>query len=188
MVLKQYTLGRSFLQEAYITADYERRNFSIAQVRWDGPDSQLIAISPLSTKPLRKRHTGAMIAGIVIAVLGALSITAISYIYLQRQRRLADKTKSSQLEIERHRDIELDGHERQLAELETLEAKKLEADASEQTLHQLGVDGQIESPMELDGQSPTAELEGEKALHRTQFYELPGDERIRTSNDDCEQH
>lgn len=27
----QYTLGRTFLQEAYVIADYERRNFSLSQ-------------------------------------------------------------------------------------------------------------------------------------------------------------
>ena len=27
----QYTIGRTFLQEAYLTVDYERRNFSISQ-------------------------------------------------------------------------------------------------------------------------------------------------------------
>ncbi|KAI4123753.1 MAG: hypothetical protein LQ338_005125 [Usnochroma carphineum] len=30
----QYTLGRTFLQEVYLIADYERRNFSISQCSW----------------------------------------------------------------------------------------------------------------------------------------------------------
>ena len=31
----QYTLGRTFLQEAYLVADYERRNFSISPCSWE---------------------------------------------------------------------------------------------------------------------------------------------------------
>jgi hypothetical protein len=31
----QYTLGRAFLQEAFLTVDYERHNFSLAQAIWN---------------------------------------------------------------------------------------------------------------------------------------------------------
>ncbi|KIW02635.1 uncharacterized protein PV09_06075 [Verruconis gallopava] len=44
----QYTLGRTFLQEAYLTVDWERSNFSVAACNWanGGPTSQnIVAIS-----------------------------------------------------------------------------------------------------------------------------------------------
>ncbi|KAA8575094.1 hypothetical protein EYC84_004307 [Monilinia fructicola] len=41
----QYTLGRTFLQEAYLTVDYDRGNFSINQCTWiDGAASSVVAI------------------------------------------------------------------------------------------------------------------------------------------------
>jgi FlaG/FlaF family flagellin (archaellin) len=39
----QYTLGRVFLQEAYLTVDYERGNFSVSQCIWDIEAKQDIA-------------------------------------------------------------------------------------------------------------------------------------------------
>ncbi|CAI6333616.1 unnamed protein product [Periconia digitata] len=43
----QYTLGRTFLQEAYVIADYERSNFSVYQSKFESktPEQQIIAIS-----------------------------------------------------------------------------------------------------------------------------------------------
>ena len=43
----QYTLGRTFLQEAYIIVDYEVSRFQLAQVVWDQTaDQNLVAIAP----------------------------------------------------------------------------------------------------------------------------------------------
>lgn len=45
----QYTLGRTFLQEAYIIVDYERSNFSVRQCYWDQDVSQnVVAILPVN--------------------------------------------------------------------------------------------------------------------------------------------
>ncbi|PNS18086.1 hypothetical protein CAC42_4045 [Sphaceloma murrayae] len=43
----QYTLGRTFMQEAYISVDYERAKFNVSKVVWqqDAP-ANLVAISP----------------------------------------------------------------------------------------------------------------------------------------------
>ncbi|KAL8784988.1 MAG: hypothetical protein Q9213_003649 [Squamulea squamosa] len=38
----QYTLGRAFLQEAYLVTDYERKNFTVSQCRFDEPSWQSI--------------------------------------------------------------------------------------------------------------------------------------------------
>jgi hypothetical protein len=43
----QYTLGRAFLQEAYVIVDYEVSRFQLAQVVWDQTaDQNLVAIPP----------------------------------------------------------------------------------------------------------------------------------------------
>jgi len=43
----QYTLGRTFLQEAYVIADYERSNFSIHQGKFESriPEEQIVTIT-----------------------------------------------------------------------------------------------------------------------------------------------
>lgn len=45
-----YTLGRTFLQEAYIIVDYERSNFSVRQCYWDQEATEnIVAILPVNT-------------------------------------------------------------------------------------------------------------------------------------------
>ena len=87
----QYTLGRTFLQEAYLIADYERKQFSVHQAVFPdtGVQQDLQIIQPLSTNssnvttipsPVPSSgssiSTGAL-AGIIVAaiivVLGALA-------------------------------------------------------------------------------------------------------------------
>ncbi|CAI7580143.1 unnamed protein product [Penicillium crustosum] len=41
----QYTLGRTFLQEAYLSADYERRIFNVSQCTWnEGAEENIVTI------------------------------------------------------------------------------------------------------------------------------------------------
>ena len=40
------TLGRAFLQEAYVVADYERSNFSVHQVAFSTQPQNIVAIYP----------------------------------------------------------------------------------------------------------------------------------------------
>jgi hypothetical protein len=43
----QYTLGRTFLQEAYLTVDYLRSNFSVSQRTWAiNPQHHIVSITP----------------------------------------------------------------------------------------------------------------------------------------------
>lgn len=44
----QYTLGRAFLQEAYLIVDYERKNFSVSQCDFSGKPSHIVAISSVN--------------------------------------------------------------------------------------------------------------------------------------------
>ncbi|KFZ06633.1 hypothetical protein V501_07227 [Pseudogymnoascus sp. VKM F-4519 (FW-2642)] len=105
----QYTLGRTFLQEAYLTVDYERGNFSVSSCSWvEGAAANVVTItskdstavtsdtpsttgttgttgSPESTKS--GLSTGA-IAGIsVAAVVVVLALAIGGYFFLKRQRQ-----------------------------------------------------------------------------------------------------
>ena len=45
----QYTLGKAFLQEAYLIVDWERQNFSVSQCLWEAqPSTKLVPITPLN--------------------------------------------------------------------------------------------------------------------------------------------
>lgn len=97
----QYTLGRVFLQEVYVVADYERRNFSVSQALF--PDTSvvenLVAIHPPGddTKS-RSRMNGGLIAGIVIAILAVLAaatVTAIFWCKNRSRRKLGANSATS---------------------------------------------------------------------------------------------
>lgn len=99
-----FTLGRTFLQEAMVVADYERQNFSVYQARFDTAATQpniVPIVSPTleylqqnssttqqsQASTSRKLSTGA-IAGISIGsvVIAALIFTLV-FIFLRRRQR-----------------------------------------------------------------------------------------------------
>jgi hypothetical protein len=53
----QYTIGRSFLQEAYLTVDYERNNFSVSQATFAMDSLTNINLVPI-TRPANSNFTG----------------------------------------------------------------------------------------------------------------------------------
>lgn len=87
----QYTLGRTFLQEAYVTADYNSRTFNVSQCIFDDTSTaQVIAIPSSEPSSTSNSTTGPVsssgssshgsklaagaIAGIVIGALAGLAI------------------------------------------------------------------------------------------------------------------
>ncbi|KAF2154051.1 acid protease [Myriangium duriaei CBS 260.36] len=95
----QYVLGRAFLQEAYLIADYERRNFTIAPCAWDANIMNANITTIFSTEMIKmlkhNRHsriTGRAIGGIVIGLIVSLVLLglAIFYFLRHRQRKLKD--------------------------------------------------------------------------------------------------
>lgn len=97
----QYTLGRTFLQEAYIIADYERRNFSVAPCSWaDHLQQDIIAIQSPGSALTNKRH--ALGAGAITGIsLGAAAGVAIAFALAffsfarRKRRRLMDVSNHS---------------------------------------------------------------------------------------------
>ncbi|KAF2861310.1 acid protease [Piedraia hortae CBS 480.64] len=91
----QYTLGRTFFQEAYVSVNWEAQQFNVSQRNWNqNVPSQLVTIPPGDHVPINitgQAHTphglskGA-IAGIVIGVLAALAIPILSLLCLRRRR------------------------------------------------------------------------------------------------------
>lgn len=103
----QYTLGRTFLQEAYLTADYEREKFYISQTNFAGAPEHIIAIlsvnatstststsTPTST-PNPSGPKGSPLALIVGVVVGGLVLGAIAIVaFLFMRHRRAAKAKA----------------------------------------------------------------------------------------------
>lgn len=93
----QYTLGRVFMQEAYVIVDYERGNFSVHQALFPPSNEQdIITIQTTDTKITGREglRTGQIIAIVMSAVVfvGACITTVI----VLRRRRNAVKIKRYQ--------------------------------------------------------------------------------------------
>jgi hypothetical protein len=103
----QYTLGRAFLQEAYLTVDYDRGNFSISQCTWiQGASENIVSIlspsygnltsnsttAPLDTSnhdtPKNANTTEDAVIGTVIGVL-VIAVICAGIFYLIRRRKTA---------------------------------------------------------------------------------------------------
>jgi hypothetical protein len=73
----QYTLGRTFFQEAYMIADYERGNFSISQCKWDSTPEDIVPIlSPNASSSSKALLPAGAIAG--IAAGGAVLLVFVA--------------------------------------------------------------------------------------------------------------
>lgn len=123
----QYTLGRTFLQEAYIVVDYERSNFSVSQAFFKDPNPQRIvtidAVSPHSNSTLTNPNSSSrglsrgIVAGITISAIAFLSVVCL-VIYFRRKhsakrsaQRPIDPTASKRQSFE-YRKAELSAHEK----------------------------------------------------------------------------
>lgn len=112
----QYTLGRAFLQEAYVIADYERSNFSVHQATFDSQSQNIVAINPpgstnidTSPKPSKLLSAGD-IAGIVIGALVAAAVFGglVWFFYCGQKRKRSqhgsghDQTEGPPIEYHQH--------------------------------------------------------------------------------------
>lgn len=101
---KQYTLGRTFLQEAYLTVDWERQNFSISQCSFSQNMQQnLLAIqSPKDKTNSGGSSTGKTVGIAVGVVVGLLVIAAVIGAILWRRhqaKRELDREKAEKAKM-----------------------------------------------------------------------------------------
>jgi hypothetical protein len=85
-----FILGRTFLQEAYLTVDYSRNNFSLAQAKFSSDRQDIVAIKKVSASNAHGLATGALI-GIIIGAVAFLFITIILVLWFLRRRKRTDK-------------------------------------------------------------------------------------------------
>ncbi|KXT10089.1 hypothetical protein AC579_8965 [Pseudocercospora musae] len=97
----QYTLGRAFLQEAYISVDWESAVFNVSQVAWtENAEKQLVPIIPSSEgagagarasgdADKSSRLMPGAIAGIAVGAIAVLALLGILLMFYFRKKRLA---------------------------------------------------------------------------------------------------
>lgn len=113
----QYTLGIAFLQEAYLTVDYERGNFSVSQCTFNQTAAQALtailsptygaqvnfSVSPASPKAAHQMKLGVII-GTVFGVIGlAGMVFAVGYYFYHKKH---DKISLDPVEENAFRPIE----------------------------------------------------------------------------------
>lgn len=180
----QYTLGRTFLQEAYIIVDYERSNFSVSQALFQDPNPQRIvtidAVSPHNNSTLTNSNSSShglsrgTIAGIIISAIAALLMIGIA-IYIRWKRSAKQSAEipidstASKRQFAEYRKAELAADE---------ESQKNELTADEESgKSELAADkdfGRIE--LAADEESEKVELAANEEFRRT---ELAADEEFR---------
>ncbi|KAI5359535.1 Putative aspartic peptidase A1 family, aspartic peptidase domain superfamily [Septoria linicola] len=95
----QVTLGRSFLQEAYISVDWESARFNVSQVNWDQNTEPLLRTimpntgdagsgSDTSNESSGGLSTGA-IAGIAVGVVAGIVLLGVFLYWLHRKKQAA---------------------------------------------------------------------------------------------------
>ncbi|KAL8687116.1 MAG: hypothetical protein Q9218_006621 [Villophora microphyllina] len=90
----QYTLGRTFLQEAYLIADYERHHFSISQCAWNGNAQQdIVAIRSLTAGHKHHLSPGSL-AGVVVGCFIVVIVLVLG-LWLYSKRILPSKEDSN---------------------------------------------------------------------------------------------
>lgn len=146
----QYTLGRTFFQEAYIKMDYERQQFSIHQALFPAANEkqQLIPISSVRTAVgyVDKRLSKEAIAGIVIGIILLFATTSLLGFWFCRRRRRSKNQSEPEVEAPK---IECGGQEK----VETDGQQKVETDGQQK------VETGGAAVFEKDG-LPFAEMEG----------------------------
>ena len=162
----QYTIGRAFLQESYLTVDYERNNFSISQAKFSLDALTSIDLVPITrppnsnwTGPIESAPTGLSVGAIAGATVGAVAIIIIVtllclYIFVFKKRRNnpTSSTKHSRRGLSTSFD---DGKSSEsLAELPS--------EASQRGFNELPASRRF--PFEADSRAAPTELPGETPI------------------------
>jgi hypothetical protein len=95
----QYTLGRVFLQEAYLTVDYEQGNFSVSQCTWNlDAEPDVVKIDSFKNPPVisppdvnETLNTSAIVGIVVGSLLGLPLIVGAIWWYAKKWSRRTGK-------------------------------------------------------------------------------------------------
>ncbi|KAI9690532.1 MAG: hypothetical protein M1822_009495 [Bathelium mastoideum] len=98
----QYTFGRTFLQEAYVTVDYERSTFQVQQASFPDQSSSgnLVAIQPANvTVTATSNRSSKLNIGAKIGIVagGTIAVLLVAAVFLMLCRRRRKKEKPSKL-------------------------------------------------------------------------------------------
>ena len=105
----QYTLGRAFLQHAYVTADYERRLFTVSQASFPPADVSPDLVQTLSTSIKSTGLPSDQLAGLIVGALAVPTLVTLVCAYLLRRRKFTrERTKRSERRARRLETRELD--------------------------------------------------------------------------------
>ncbi|RDW65184.1 hypothetical protein BP5796_09876 [Coleophoma crateriformis] len=163
----QDTLGRTFLQEAYVITDYERQNFSVSQcVFLDNNPETVVTIHSPSTETATKSglSTGAK-AGIAVGiVVFAILLVGVAFQFFRRRRQNQLRAMAAALAAVPVLDKPEMGTEGELSEERLRESQMVEAPAA--------VPGEMpDTPMRpMSAERMRHELSAEEST----FFELPG--------------
>ncbi|KAI4258770.1 MAG: hypothetical protein LQ352_001079 [Teloschistes flavicans] len=205
----QYTLGRTFLQETYLTVDYERSNFSLAQAAFvQDLSPNLVAINTTSTNSTSNstssKHSSGRISNGALAstIIGVVALCvfvtfAVSMFFWKRRKFRSSKEVSV---LETAKDPELDSSSSvPVGELNNEfgdgKYRPPEVEGSAGSRGKLaeaqGSCGGIEmegtrAGTELDGSGGIAEMDGKgsaaQELDAVHVYELPaGDVKVKVA-------
>ncbi|KAL8686343.1 MAG: hypothetical protein Q9218_007173 [Villophora microphyllina] len=161
----QYRLGRTFLQEAYLIADYERRNFSISQCSWvENAAQKVVAIhSPVNataSTPSRSFAPGAIAGTSIGSIVAVSALVFLLYHFVIRQRRRKQtSTITENIKDSSESSIDPDIQEKP-QEIDGDEFKGHEADGK--ALPGLELDSNMPAGQELDGKVDESEMEGSR--------------------------
>jgi hypothetical protein len=174
----QYTLGKAFLQEAYLIVDWERQNFSVSQCLWEAqPNTMLVPITPLNgstgtssgtQSPPRSLNIPAVVGAAVGAAIAlSLSLFAI-YFLCWRRRRKAQKGN--------HEDAHLESPESSRSQLVQKDNvfPKAELDAGQNPISDTK-DGSFYKPPLPDIFGSVELVPVEADSKQREIFEMPGD-------------
>ncbi|KAF2398814.1 acid protease [Trichodelitschia bisporula] len=94
----QYMLGRAFLQEAYLVANYERKEFSLHPMIWPQPENSQVVSLPTGPGTSTSEPTptglgkGAMVGVIITSIVVFLALLSV-VLWLVRRRRQKQQKK-----------------------------------------------------------------------------------------------
>jgi hypothetical protein len=106
---REWVLGRTFLQEAYLTVDHERQNFTLSAIDWTfGKPSEILPIVspnyavPHYTAPKRKVFASTVVIGIAVGggFFFALVVCAIGWCFWRRRHKRKLEAIKAQYEAE----------------------------------------------------------------------------------------